>query len=183
VTSPLKLLGSVVTSGDRAEIGAPQPVAFDAGEDTLSDEAIARIEAIAQVLSGQPLLVLGLQPVVSPADERRLRELALLAEIESGGVLGTLRSLPNRSAMTAIRSYLKSGEGTLDEAASAMLDERLAPIVLPPDRMERLSSARLDRVMKQLREDHGVPERQLLGRDPVIGEAHSAPEVRILFGR
>ncbi len=183
LTSPLKMLGAVIRPGEKAGIGTPEPIPFAAGSDTLLGEAVERLEGMAQVLSGQPALVLELQPVASPADERRLRELALLDEIDREGVLGTLRSLPRRASMNAVREFLSKGEGTLDEPAQALLDERIAGIALPPDRLQQLAAARLDRVRTQLRDAHGIPERQLAAREARIGEDGARPELRVLFGR
>lgn len=179
LTSPLKLIGSVVDAGGRVQDVTPQPIVFLAGRSELGEGAEARIDALAKLLATRPKLELALQGNTSATDGRFVREAALAAAIESGEGLpdaaqGLGQALVRRRLAGALEERLAGRPDELDPEDRATLDAWLEALVLPPDALQQLARERATKVRGLLESQFGLDVARVALAEP--GTAGAAPD-------
>jgi hypothetical protein len=184
VASPLKLLGAVTMAGERIGGFAPTPIPFAPGLAELAADGGARVEELAKALASLPALTVALNGTAGAEDERALREMQVLADLEADqGFIGAVRNLPERRARNAIREALTArarGEaGALDAEYHPKLDEWVAPKQVTDARLAELGRARAERVQRLLGEDHAVPASRMAVGEPTVDRAQGRPQVTI----
>jgi len=183
LVSPLKLVGAAfATSGGDAL--APVPITFRAGRAELTAEGEKQAEALAGVVASRPGIGLTLDAPPSAEDVRWLREQALREELGTPqGVLGVVRTLPQRGARERIRTALEArardekGDLAADDAETLerWLAERPPPT---PERLRALAGERMARLQALLRERYGIGPERVDRRDPAAEVAEGPPAVR-----
>jgi hypothetical protein len=190
LASPLKLLGAATKNG-KVESLAPAPIAFEAGAAVLSTDGAERAEEIASLLAATPSISLVLTGQISSADERRLREQALLAELDRSGGLRALATLGERATRRAVRDHLAqklagAAAGAplppLDADAARWLEEQVAARPLAPDALIRLAETRANHLRSLLAADHGIAETRIALAEPTIDPPAAQAGVSIALG-
>jgi hypothetical protein len=190
LASPLKLLGAATKNG-KVESLAPAPIAFEAGAAVLSHDGAERAEEIASLLAATPSISLVLTGQISSADERRLREQALLAELDRSGGLRALATLGERATRRAVRDHLAQKLAgapagaplpPLDAAAARWLEEQIAARPLAPDALIQLAEARANHLRSLLAADHGIAETRIALAAPTIDPPAAEAGVSIALG-
>jgi hypothetical protein len=185
LASPLKLFGAV-TSGDKVESLAPEPIAFAAGSAEISQAGGARIEQLAGLLSASPGVALTLRGATSPEDVRWLKEQALLEELRATSGVRALGKLGEIGTRGAVREYLEAHfagrDAPLEENERIWLELQVAQQTADPARLAALAEARAAAAQKALASEYGIaPARLTLG--PPASEAPAAvPGVVIALG-
>jgi hypothetical protein len=186
VTSPLKMIGAAIGSGDEdIELG---PIAAQTGRSLLTLEGEQRVGQLAELLAARPGIALELDGVVTASDARWLREQDLRADLDARtGMVNALLGLPERRARLRIEQALaaradgKPGELSADDAR--LLDEWLGERPpLAPERLRTLATERANAVVVVLRDRHGIEGKRL-----AVGEAkgetgEGQPGVAVTFG-
>jgi hypothetical protein len=186
LASPLKLIGAGFGGG--GEGLAPAPIAFPPGRADPAPEGEAQVEALAGFLASRPGIGITLEATPAAADVRWLREQALSEELAAPqGVLGAVRSLPQRGARERIRTALEARardeEGVLSPEDAATLDEWLAERPAPsPERLRRLADERLARIATVLGEKHGIGPERVARRELGADVRDDPPAVRFEIG-
>ncbi len=179
LASPLKLVGAIF-SGDKVQ-ASPAPISFRTGRDALTDEGDRQVDQLAKFLAERPSMGVALETAPTNADMRWLHEHDLLEELGAPqGVFGTIKNLTKRGARDRISEALaaraedKPGELDADDQKTleTWLAERPAPT---PERVRDLAGARLARVEKALREEHGIDAGRIVRRDPPPELADASP--------
>lgn len=179
LASPLKLVGAIF-SGDKVQ-ASPAPISFRPGRDALTDEGDAQVDQLAKFLAGRPGMGVALTTAPTNADVRWLRENDLFQELGAPqGVFGTVKNLTKRGVRDRIREALaaraedKAGELDADDQQTLeqWLGERPAPTT---ERVHELADARLARVERTLREEHGIAAARIVRRDPAAEPADASP--------
>ncbi len=187
LTSPLRLVGSVVGGGAKVGAFAPAPIAYQVGRSALTTDGAPALERLGGLLASRPGMGVQLRAVVTAADQRWLREQALRQQWGQQGVLGRLGTLLQRSTRdrveAALRARAEGGTGELAAEDAQALDRWLEAVPQPsPEQMRRLAASRLDYVAGALREGKGIDAARLVLVDPSADLAEGAPEVKIKLG-
>ncbi len=167
LAAPLKLLGAVNPLGDdgSADPGIP-PVAFPAGEVTLSHDERARLVELAGLLEIRPQLAVAIEPQVA-TDDRRALALALLAQrfAEGSSVPDVAGDglLARRRIENAVTSRAAGAQAPLDPEDEALLERYLGAIEVPAARFEELGRDRAQAILGVLRAE-GITSDQLRTR-------------------
>ena len=187
LTSPLRLVGSVVGGGAKVGSFAPAPIAYQVGRSELATDGAQAQERVGGLLASRPGMGVQLRAVVTAADQRWLREQALRQQWGQQGVLGRLGTLLQRSTRdrveAALRARAEGGAGALAAEDTQALDRWLEAVPQPsPEQMRGLAASRLDKVAGALREGKGIDASRLVLIDPTADLAEGAPEVKIRLG-
>ncbi len=187
LTSPLKLLGAAVGSGDKVGSATPAAIPFRPGRSVAGPGGEKQMDRLAEFMRSRPGIAVTLDTSVTKTDVRWLREQDLLAEWGGQGVFSRLLALPQRGTRSAVRDALEARandeEGELDEEASAALDQWLSERPPPaPDRLRQLAKDRLAAVEKVLHDEHGIDASRITRHDVMLEPTDDQPMVRIGLG-
>jgi hypothetical protein len=185
LASPLKLLGIGTADGKVANL-APQPVEFLPGSIELPQDSAARVEQLAALLAAAPAISLTLHGSSAAADERAMRERAILVELQKSSGFRALANLGSMGVRRAVRIYLeKRDEGAtaeLDPEASAWLEQKVGETTLEPGALDSLAQARAAALQQALVAQHGVGVDRVVVGEPIAGQTASVPGVTIDVG-
>jgi hypothetical protein len=186
LTSPLKLVGAVLPTGEGGGSLAPEPIRFEPGVSLLSPAGREQIGQLAQFVAGRPGLGVELSAPHTVADARGLREQALRKQLgPRGGLLGTVRNVGARGRIVdALDARARGDVVTLDPEDAATLDEYLQDVPAPTAaELSALGAARLSLVETALREDYGIPPTQVRRAEAVAADpADVTPGVAVELG-
>jgi hypothetical protein len=186
VASPLKMFGAVVDlAGGSGAAAAPEPIPYRPG--LLDPEDKARVEQVAEGLSGAPGLKVTLNGMAGGPDVRGLQEKAVLADLQAKqGVFGGIKNLANRGERNAIRDALAAraggDKGELSPEHQKALDEWAGEKQVSDDDLRALAKARAERLRDQLVRDHGIDAARVAAGDPDVNRTEGKPGVGVALG-
>jgi hypothetical protein len=135
ILSPLNALGRVLLRDGRIERFDLDPIPFPPGSASLDAGSSGRIEQVSRVLASRPDLALRIQGLVAAEDVDRLRGELALAALGDGSETRPLRE--------ALGARLTGGPSRpLDPADAGRLEEMLAGVPWPADRLTELATRR-----------------------------------------
>jgi len=172
ITSPLKLLGAVVSAGDQVGSLEPAPLPAMVGRADFAPEALEPLGQLADLVASRPGIGLELTGEAGAADARWLREQVLRAKLAAPGLVGSIASLPERAArkrvLEALTARAAGQPGEVSAEDAKRLDGWLTDVPPPPPaELAGLASARAERAVTVLRDEHGVDASRL-----TVGESH-----------
>jgi hypothetical protein len=185
ITSPLKLLSAVVETDGKVGHVAPE-VAFLPGRAEPRPGEEQRLAVLAQLVGKTRGLAAHLRGSAGADDLRWLKEQALRAQLERGGVVGAVRALTDRAERAAALEYLharaEDREATVPDEHRSWLEERVEAQVVAPDALDSLARARVARVRAVLMDEHGVAADRLVDDPPAVGGDGGTSVVAIGLG-
>src|SRR5262245_3767707 len=186
LTSPLKLLGSVVSSGEKVETFSPAPLGFRLGRAELAPGSEEQVQQIALFVSSRPGIAVGLEAIVTPRDIRWIAEQALAHDLGRSRVLGAVGNVASGGArgriLAALTARAADQDIPLDEADGKTLDEWLAKRPAPDAaELTRLADARAARVAGLLESSYGLAGARVTRKPERTGGDADSPGVAFHF--
>lgn len=193
VTSPLKLLGAVLTRKGQIRHFSLAPITFLPGTSRYSEQGQHQLTRLGEFLSQRPELSVQISGYTGPADLEVLQDRLLLAQLQSSSPMPP-QPLPSPAPETSLQSaareeiaqFLAARLGvtdsvpTLSAEAAALLARLRAQVVVPPQDLERLAAERVQQVSTDLASRHAIASSRLLrarGKTP----GREGAEVRYLL--
>jgi len=181
VTSPLKMMGAVVSFGQGGGLSL-DPLAMAPGRAELADDAVAReITALAELVEARPALAVRLHGRANADDREGLAERILIERLAAGGDLPEVEDagfFARRRVRGALEARGRGEAGELEPEDAALLARYRAATEVPPERFAALAHDRAAAVARQLTSEWGLPEEYVRTSD----EAETgSPGVRIRF--
>jgi hypothetical protein len=170
VTSPLKLVGASLDTGEDGDISL-EPLRAVSGSGELADGEEDRLLALAGLLRVRLGLGLRLVGRISKKDRRLLAERKLIALVEAGEGLPRVegeRRRVRRRVVQALQERAAGGEGKLDDDGKALLRRYAAAVEVPPEQLADLAGKRARRVVELLVKDYTIDSERLSAADEFV---------------
>jgi hypothetical protein len=167
LTSPLKLLGGVVSGADGLLDSGLEPLDAVPGEPALVPDAEERLSQLATILEEKPELKLVLRGRAGAADDAGIARARLVAQaaadqpVDGEDGLGFFERRRVRGALAGLagsETPPESAEADLDPETRAAIDRLVAAARVTPAEREALARARAERARERLVGGLGVAE-------------------------
>jgi hypothetical protein len=165
VTTPLKLIGSVVIGSGKVKSFSLEPVDFAPGSADFEPASAAALEALATMVKSRPGLALEFHPVIVAADVRALKEAALLEAFDADTALGAgvpdVSWLQKRRLRAYLEAELAGNLASLEPEDAELLTAVLAARPSPRDALASLVAGRIAGLESALRDQYGLLAEQI----------------------
>ncbi len=157
-TLPLKAFKGLLPASGEANRSLPMVTAAP-GQITPAPEAVAEIEAVAQLLAERPGLGLRVQGHAGPEDREPLARARLVEQVRAGEALPEsveIGFFARRRLHKAIEKQGVDATASLDEGDRALFDQLVAAVEVPQERFQALAEARGAALRDALVTEYGV---------------------------